>query len=157
MCGYFLTSTSSVAQFARSLEGNRMLRVDIGGERNEENFCSWVCIENLADFLPMSALLHALQMFFSTGPYRLLLSIPMVGRPSILIVSMPWATGREVVYLQTDMLWSVELEQDNATNSLTLPLEHVRYGSDHSLEYVQMVAFVDRVFPSFVTKYVQGG
>uniref|UniRef100_A0A915AVG5 Piezo-type mechanosensitive ion channel component n=1 Tax=Parascaris univalens TaxID=6257 RepID=A0A915AVG5_PARUN len=57
----------------------------------------------------------------------------------------------------TDMLWSVELEQDNATNSLTLPLEHVRYGSDHSLEYVQMVAFVDRVFPSFVTKYVQGG
>lgn len=81
----------------------------------------------------------------------------MVGRSSILIVSMPWATGREVVYLQTDMLWSVELEQDNATNSLTLPLEHVRYGSDHSLEYVQMVAFVDRVFPSFVTKYVQGG
>ncbi|KHN79281.1 Piezo-type mechanosensitive ion channel component 2 [Toxocara canis] len=57
----------------------------------------------------------------------------------------------------TEMLWSVELEQDNITKSLTLPLEHVKYSSDRSLEYVQMVAFVDRVFPSFVTKYVQGG
>ncbi|VDK19217.1 unnamed protein product [Anisakis simplex] len=57
----------------------------------------------------------------------------------------------------TDMLWSVELDEDNVTKALTLPLDHVKYGDDHSLQYVQMVAFVDRVFPSFVTKYVQGG
>lgn len=46
--------------------------------------------------------------------------------------------------------------ENNKTAGLVLPLEDVRYEA-HSEKYMLMVAFVDRVFPSFVTKYVQGG
>lgn len=38
-----------------------------------------------------------------------------------------------------------------------LPLDKVKYGFHSNLTYVQLVAFVDRVFPSVVTKFVQGG
>lgn len=55
------------------------------------------------------------------------------------------------------MLWVAELEQSNVTSSLTLPLEYIKYETSRSLQYLQLVAFVDRVFPTFITKYVQGG
>uniref|UniRef100_A0A183D915 Piezo_RRas_bdg domain-containing protein n=1 Tax=Gongylonema pulchrum TaxID=637853 RepID=A0A183D915_9BILA len=53
-------------------------------------------------------------------------------------------------------VWTAELVENNETAALTLPLDDVRYG-EHSEKYMQMIAFVDRVFPSFATKFVQGG
>uniref|UniRef100_A0A1I7VVR8 Piezo-type mechanosensitive ion channel component n=1 Tax=Loa loa TaxID=7209 RepID=A0A1I7VVR8_LOALO len=53
-------------------------------------------------------------------------------------------------------IWSAALIQDNDTAALTLPLEHIKYEISPK-KYLQMVIFVDRVFPSFVSKYVQGG
>ncbi|MFH4973580.1 hypothetical protein AB6A40_000289 [Gnathostoma spinigerum] len=56
----------------------------------------------------------------------------------------------------SDKLWTAELEMNNGTKAMTLPLDVVKYESKQAT-YVQMVAFVDRVFPTFLTKYVQGG
>lgn len=56
----------------------------------------------------------------------------------------------------TDMLWTAEMVPDEANAKLAFQLEEVPYGKK-GLRYVQIVAFVDRVFPNFITKYVQGG
>ncbi|VBB29694.1 unnamed protein product [Acanthocheilonema viteae] len=53
-------------------------------------------------------------------------------------------------------MWSAALIQNNETAALTLSLEDIKYESRPE-KYLQMVVFVDRVFPSFVSKYVQGG
>lgn len=57
---------------------------------------------------------------------------------------------------QESKIWSAALIQNNETIALTLPLEDIKY-EIRPEKYLQMVVFVDRVFPSFVSKYVQGG
>ncbi|CAJ0959030.1 unnamed protein product, partial [Mesorhabditis belari] len=59
--------------------------------------------------------------------------------------------------LNAQNLWTVEMQRPelNATN-LLLPAEKVKYGTGGK-EYLQLVSFVDRTFPSFFAKYVQGG
>uniref|UniRef100_A0A158R607 PIEZO domain-containing protein n=1 Tax=Syphacia muris TaxID=451379 RepID=A0A158R607_9BILA len=55
------------------------------------------------------------------------------------------------------MLWSCKLVENAVTRDKTLALDSVKYGNDSSVKYVQMVAFVDRVFPSLISKFAQGG
>ncbi|VIO86635.1 Uncharacterized protein BM_BM2127 [Brugia malayi] len=60
------------------------------------------------------------------------------------------------VYTSENKIWSASLIQNNETAALTLPLEDIKY-EIRPEKYLQMIVFVDRVFPSFVSKYVQGG
>ncbi|OZC09943.1 hypothetical protein X798_03049 [Onchocerca flexuosa] len=53
-------------------------------------------------------------------------------------------------------IWCARVIENNETAALTLPLEDIKY-EIRPEKYLQMVVFVDRVFPSFVSKYVQGG
>lgn len=55
------------------------------------------------------------------------------------------------------MLWSSKLVENEVTRAKTLPLEPVKYKNDPNIKYVQMVAFVDRIFPAFISKFAQGG
>lgn len=57
---------------------------------------------------------------------------------------------------QENRIWGAALIQNNETAALTLPLEDIKYETRPE-KYLQIVVFVDRIFPSFVSKYVQGG
>lgn len=61
------------------------------------------------------------------------------------------------LFQESGALWSCKLVENEVTRSKTLPLDPIKYGSNSTVKYVQMVAFVDRVFPTFISKFAQGG
>lgn len=59
---------------------------------------------------------------------------------------------------QNASYWTSQMEMPGimARYNILTP-ENVNYGADRSLHYTEFVAFVDRVFPSWLDSYVQGG
>ncbi|CAG9533094.1 unnamed protein product [Cercopithifilaria johnstoni] len=100
----------------------------------------YIIMPNEGNMKPASSLLHVMSK-----------SNPKLWE-SFSNVSMKLKTARTT----ERKTWSAALIQNNETAMLTLPLENIKYES-RSEKYLQMVVFVDRVFPSFVSKYVQGG
>ncbi len=54
------------------------------------------------------------------------------------------------------MYWTAQAVLNPNVTNFTLPAKKIPYGQS-SLEYVQVIAFVDRVFPSFLSSLVQNG
>lgn len=55
-------------------------------------------------------------------------------------------------------LWNMQATLDDSLQGRIFPPVKVDYGSHNGTQkYIQVVAFVDRLFPSFITKYTQGG
>uniref|UniRef100_A0A1I7Z562 Piezo-type mechanosensitive ion channel component n=1 Tax=Steinernema glaseri TaxID=37863 RepID=A0A1I7Z562_9BILA len=53
-------------------------------------------------------------------------------------------------------LWIGQMKVPPAISPMLPALEKIAYG-DKNKEYIEITAFVDRVFPSIISKYVQGG
>jgi len=55
-------------------------------------------------------------------------------------------------------LWTMKFLKNARLESHSFEYEGIDYGnSNETHNYIQMVAFVDRVFPSFISKFAQGG
>uniref|UniRef100_A0A915PYM3 Piezo-type mechanosensitive ion channel component n=1 Tax=Setaria digitata TaxID=48799 RepID=A0A915PYM3_9BILA len=100
----------------------------------------YVIMPNEGNVKPASALLHVI-----SGSNSKVLE-------AFSDISMKLKTALTTV----NKVWSASLIENNETAALTLPLEDVKYETRPE-KYMQIVVFVDRVFPSFVSKYVQGG
>lgn len=51
----------------------------------------------------------------------------------------------------------LEINKNIKKRGFCFELENINYGPDRNLKYIEIIAFVDRVFPTYVTKFVQGG
>ncbi|KAM3726353.1 Piezo-type mechanosensitive ion channel component [Dirofilaria immitis] len=100
----------------------------------------YVVMPNEGNVKPASSLLHVISGS-NTKPWEAFSNISM---------------ELKTTHTAENKIWCATLIQSNETAALTLPLEDIKY-EIRPEKYLQMVAFVDRVFPSFVSKYVQGG
>ena len=60
----------------------------------------------------------------------------------------------------TQLHWVTQLKVNQIidTYNLKFPSEEVTYGiHKNQLEYIQLIVFVDRLFPSLISKFIQGG
>lgn len=57
----------------------------------------------------------------------------------------------------THWISQLEINKNIMERGFFIDLEEVNYETNHNLKYIEIIAFVDRVFPSYVTKFVQGG
>ena len=56
------------------------------------------------------------------------------------------------------MLWTTQFAKSQLLDSHAFAYEKIEYGHENKTEYyVQMVAFVERKFPSVIAKYATGG
>uniref|UniRef100_A0A158RCN6 Piezo-type mechanosensitive ion channel component n=1 Tax=Thelazia callipaeda TaxID=103827 RepID=A0A158RCN6_THECL len=101
----------------------------------------YVILPNEGDVKPATSLLYVI----SGSNFNL--------KPAFCDLSMRLTTFDTM----ENKVWNSALIESNETASLTLPLEDVKYEKSSEKKYLQMVVFVDRVFPSFLSKYVQGG
>lgn len=60
---------------------------------------------------------------------------------------------------RTQLHWVTQLKVNNKidTYNLKFPSKNISYGKHTDLTYIQLIAFVDRVFPSILGKIFQGG
>lgn len=102
----------------------------------------YIIVPNEGELMPATYLLNAAKVGANPALKSTFNSLNLTLKPSD--VSAHWIAQLDV----NEKIWKY---------NLTFPPDNITYGMDRTLKYVELLAFVDRVFPAYISKYVQGG